>query len=707
MKNDIRKLDLNRLDLADENVQGILKEHFDKMITDGFGQMQTEGMLEIWWSNQMYYEGYQTPVGLSNDLLKEYVKKSKDIIDSRSLNTYTFRTKIDEENKIFFQDNKITGIIDGWIGDFTATKKTLQVKTDTNRKNNAIEKVTARVLEKHERDGMIWEQARIPAIEMREINGLGWTRTYFDPFENIPQGRIKIEAIHPCDVAVNPNVSSSRKKYFLDTDYVVMKKKMPYEEAIEFFANFGIDEEKVKPDGDYYRYGDEHYDTVKPEDSDYCTVYFIEYKRPAIEKIVTETGEIIRQRRMYYYKAVYNVTLGVIEHKINKYADPEKTDQWQFSLVPYYNKQSRLRVYPQSDIEKFKTVQDIINVMKSLMLNNARDGSKLRLVVMKQLQEKYPELWKTFEDFGGAFPIDPEKDGIDDVRKAVQQINVQELPRSFQEFLMLAEQSLKDQSVRHEALQGQFAERGNSNLSGVAISKMMEQNRKIGSYKETSTKWSVVQEARLIYNILAHEFTDEDWIEIQDAQKGDPKVIPVNKEMNLKEFHEFLTEEYEGMDLAVAADKFRQENDIKAVVPLKDEYGIPLQSIEEIEQLGEVYINFMRRPDEEGKLVPYDVEINIEFEWDTDRKLLEDRIIINEMAGNPEFMKSRTFRKKFLEIQGTVFANDADQILDEIDETNQATQLGMKVMELGLDQPVMAMVEQTIMAKQNNNKSQT
>ena len=110
---EFRHLDLENLDLEDPQVQDCLKTRFRKMIDDGFRQMELEGMLQIWWSNQMYYEGYQTPVGISNNLLTEFMNKNQDLIDSNSLNTYTFRTQIDKENKIFFQDNKITGIIDG------------------------------------------------------------------------------------------------------------------------------------------------------------------------------------------------------------------------------------------------------------------------------------------------------------------------------------------------------------------------------------------------------------------------------------------------------------------------------------------------------------------------------------------------------------------------------------------------------------------
>lgn len=701
---DFDKLDLNNIDLEDSNTRDILNTTFSDWIYDAFTEMEKEGMISIWYRNQMYYEGYMTPVGMTNDALTNFVSNNKDIIDMKGLNANTFNTKVKQQDKLFFQDNKITEIIDSRIGEFSSAKKLINVENDNNPNNDKVAEVLKPYLLQHEKKEQVWQQYRIPNIELMMINGLGWGKISYNPYTNIPEGKIIYESIHPTDVAVDPKSNGSRQRYFLDCDYVIQKKRFTKDSAIKFLKEFDIEEDKVSADNDYYMYGNSNYYGNTSEDEEYVTIYFIEYKRERIE----EYSGGAKEKLVYYYKVIYNSNLGVIEHKINKYADPRITNAWQYSIFPYYNKQSRVRIYPQSDIEKFIVVQDIINVMKSMILDKGKSRTALRTIIVSKLREKYPDLWDTFEKFGGTFPIDPEdmrELGTTDIRAAIQSLEVPELPKEIYEFLQIAEESFKNQSTRHEALQGKFAERGNSNLSGVAIQKMMEQNRLTDSHKDINIEWVATQEARLIYRIIAMEFTADDFIKIQNAKKGDAKYIPINTTMSIAEFNQYLQAQYPGIPLEQSAKLFDENNDVKVIIPMSDELGNKLQNIDEIESLGAVYINYLKMPDGKGEFKPYDININVSLDFEAERNKIEDRIVANEIMNLGLFNSSDTFKTQFLKLQGGVFETEADKIIGEVNEANRAEQLGKMLIDSGLEQQAIGLMQAQQMQAQNQNQN--
>lgn len=694
----LEDLDFNNINIKNESVQETLKTTFQNWIDESFKEMNVEGMIDIWYANQMYYEGYMTPTALTNDALRDFISNNRDLIDQKSFNANTFRTKINKDKKLFFQDNKITEVIDNEIGDFTSVKKVINVKSDKNPTNDKISKIVSLYLEKHESKEQVWEQYRIPNIEGMMINGLYWGKISYNPYVNLPEGKIIYESIHPSDVAIDPKATNSRQKYFLDVNYIVHKKRFTLDEAKRYLANFSITPDRVNSDNDYYQYGDTNY-VSGDSNEQFVTIYYIEYKR---ENII-EYDKGVKELLTNYYQAIYNSSLGVIEHKINKYADPRRHNAWQYSIFPYYNKQSKLRIYPQSDIEKFIVVQDIINIMKTMILDSAKSRTKLRLIVLTKLKEKFPDLWDTFEKYGGTFPVDPEdlkELGVNDIRAAIQSVEVQPLPKEVYDFLNIAEQSFKDQSVRHEALQGKYAERGNSNLSGVAIEKMMEQNKLSGLYKEINIQWVATQEAIYIYRIIAQEFNQADFIKIQNGNTG-ADYIPVNTVMSVAEFNQYLAKQFPNVPTEQAIDIFQQDNDIKVIIPTKDESGMPITNIDELENLGVVFINYIRMPDGQGKYQPYELNISIDLDFESDKNRIEEKLIANQLFTTGYFVNSPTFMKDFLELQGGVFESNADKILSEISEADKAKQLGEALIKSGLEQQaVMLLQSQTQQTQQ-------
>jgi hypothetical protein len=686
MEGTLMDIDRRTVDLTDQETQSTLTDEFKQWIDEAFGQIETENMVNIWQNNVLYTEGYQTPVGSTSDALSEFINENDDIIDKDE-----FRIQTQKAGKIYFVDNKLRAIVDGYVGDYTSAKKVLTVKTDANPRNDQIEYVVARYLDRLEKDSTVWENYRVPAIEYMSVLGLGWTEIFYNPYRRIAKGgQVGFKLHHPRNVGVDP---AATEKYFRNAGYFVVKERLELNEARVYFQQFGIDPNLVSADLDFEsqtlnaNVADPRATTPKKiEKRQFVTIYRIFYRKPYLEEFnlreyhgiqgdpsgIESQNDIVNEEQMYYFNAIYNRHLGVVSHQINRYADVSEHDQWQFPIFPYYNRQSHVRTYPQSDIERLIVVQDIINITKSLILSNARDRNRVRLFIKKRIQEKFPDEFDRFLEAGGAFPLDDDDLGRDgDIRTAVQFLESPTIPKEVYNFLEIAEASLKDQSIRHESLQGSYPDKSGY-LSGIAVKRLQMANKKLITFKDININWVVNQEARLIYKILAQEFNENDFIYVTDAKKTDAKYIPVNGMYNLEQYTKFLLGAYPELELEEAAQLFEEKNDVDIVYSLKSD-GQTLRNMQEVMQKNSiVFVNYLK--DMKGN--PRSLDVSVEFEFNPEQKEMEQNVYRAELFSQGKYPLRRFFRNL-----GGEFKRDADEIIKELSIEQQERALAEAIVQ--------------------------
>lgn len=661
---DRRQADLSILEHKRE-----IEEQMEKWIDVSFAQMASEGMHEIWKKNIEYVEGYQVPVGHSSDVMTQYVNSNKDIIDYREF-------RLDESSKrskkapLYFVDNKIRTVIDGMVGDYAEAKKTLSVKADNDPQNDKIEKVLERYFAKLEEELQIWENYRIPIIHDMAKLGLGWLEVSYNPYRNIDRGGgIDYKIHHPKDVGIDVN---SKKHFFADARYIVVREELPLKEAQHYYGKFGIDPEKVKPDSEG-RLADPNPRVAQLDDDEkYVTNYRILYREMYTDQVnideyygtEPENGEpaVLDEERMYYFNVVYNTDLGVVDHSINKYADIRQHKQWQFNVIPFCNRHSDVKLFPQSDVEVLIRIQDIINITKSLIIDNARDKVKVRALIKKKISEKFPDLWDMFMSEGGAFPIDDEDLGYgEDIRSAIHFIDTPDLPKELYTFITIAEESFRDQSIRNEALQGSYPEKSGY-LSGVAVSKLQQANKRLLNFKDTNIEWAINTEARILYRMIALEFKENDFLHIMDAKKGEAKYIPYSVIFNLQEYQDYLLGAFPELPIEEASAIFENENEVDIFYSQERE-GRVLEKQEVMENNSLVYINHL--VDFKGGIK--EVRVKVKFEFDVERNKLEERIYASELFAQGKFPYLW-----MLKMLGGTFEENAETIQADLNKEQQA-----------------------------------
>lgn len=624
--------DSREIDLKNEQHQQYLSEQSKQWIMDAQAQMENEGMLRIWQDNERYAEGLQIPLGFSDDYLQELVKKAT---TNGAIDATKFRVQKTKNGKLFFVDNKIGTIVDAMTGEYTDAKKVITVKTDANAKNNGIEGALRKYLEAFEERKRLWERIRVPSVENMMIYGLWWVYLDYNPRINNGYGDIEYRLYSCRDVLVDPK---AKEKYFENAQYLVLKERMEFKKAVKFLKKYKIAPEKIMQDNDYeYFSQDERYTKeVKGRDR-FVTFYKILYKKVYTEEIPLkdnyEGGEWLKDigeekievEKVYHYEMLYNRHLGVLYHKdVTKYTDQSALEEWQFKAIPYYNKQSRVRLYPYSEVEKLKTIQDIINISESIIMNNARDREKFRAIIHSKLRDEYGQLFEDFVKIGGFLPVDMEAlDGkLDDYFKEVK---FEETGQDLLKFFEISKESLKDQSIAHESLQGNYPDKGS--ISGVAVQRLQQANLRKLNYKDVNINWAVTTEARTIYRMISEEFAEPEFVAVDNAKKGEPGRIPIQTTMTLKEYEQFLTEVLPDMDIMQAAEIFEKENDVQYQIGMIDENG-RVRTVEEIKAGSSVvYINFLKNIHDE----PYAMDIKVNLDFATERDELQELVEYAEL----------------------------------------------------------------------------
>lgn len=685
---DFRKINLNK-----EKVKNYVDNMIQEDIRRSLDRMNAENVFNTIAENELYAEGYQVPIGSDGNYLRQFIKKHA---RTGALDVSKFRVQKNKANDdVFYVNNRIKKVLDNMTGEYTNAKKTTSVRQDGRTQNNGLERAVRTAMAKLEKEKQIWEQVRIPCIEGMQKVALYWSYWSFNPKLNYGSGDIEVKTYHPRDVLVDPN---SKEKYFMDANYIIRRERMLLSDARKYFAQkpFNIDPKTIMPDNDYDLW-DAGFREYLSEDSSmqqWVTIYKGELKRTYMDKIplkevyksenLGEYGETeLEEEKVYHFDFVYTRQTGCVMMSPNKYTNPRLTRAYQYKCIPYYNQQSAIKQYPISEVEKLRPIQDMANILDSAVLNNVKNRDKLRIMMAASLKATYGTLFLDWMRNGGIMPIDMSIMESDKVGDAFQEVKLEPVGQDLLAFAEKNEQAFRDQSIAHEALEGNYPEQGS--LSGVAITKLQQANKKSISYKDINIQWAVTQEAILLYRMMAIEYSEDDWIQIEDAKQKDPSVVPINAGMTYAEYEEMLSEMYPGMDLLQATALFEKDNDVQYqdVMTEKDGGYLPMEDI--MQNRSWVYINFLTEPESDK---PYSLEIKVSLDFD-----VENDVILDAIKRSEEYKMGLLAKKDYLKAE---YPDDWEERYQNLLEENQAAAIGEAVMKAPpeVQQQVQAVIQQ-------------
>lgn len=695
------------------------KDYFDSYIAGKIQlserYLQNSGYADYCKKIALYVEGFQAPPGIETDALKQWVEQNYNLIDMNK-----FQVQYDKKGHLFFVDNYLGEIERGYYSEFTKVKKVSTIRQDKNPRNDGIEFAVKAWSSQFEHRKRIWEQVRNPVIRYMLRYNLGFTRSENNSLVKVMDtlkegkgtpGDINMEYYHPASVLLDV---TAIKKFMIDSSYIIPFKRVPLERAKVFFESLGVDPDKVEADNDS-SHTHTIYDGMEGlgvERTDWVTIYFPEYKMLCLDKYKTAVFEYDERKQLieqelkelstYHFYGVYNKTLGWVKHLINPYADPHEHEQWQFNTVPYLFEQSDISVYVPGPIGKLLVINDMINIIESLLISDARKRVYLRAFVKKAVWDELGdnEVLNKLLAEGGIIPLD-----IQDLETDLSKfIHFLELPDShiqpLTELLQIMLNSLKRQGIRKEVLQGQLPNKTSEQMSGRLAREMKESNSTLLQPIVQNIEWAVGTENRIHYNMLAQEFGEDEWVEVTEQKKDDPKYLPIAKTTNTAGYIDYLSKAYPGLDPVSAHNKFKLRSDVQGEIRFKNPETGGILDPHEIEN-GEDTIRINHLKDENGRIMKFEFKIKMDFDLEDNE--LEEKVMITEMYKmHPD---SLIWLEMFLESQGGTLAARKDEIIERVQNESRALQVMKVIEELGPEgiQAFMQFAKEWILRQQYNN----
>lgn len=663
--------DFRNVNLGNEEEQKVMTELIKGFILDSTDVLVKEGFYKRLAMLDLYAEGLQVPVrqGNTDDVMTEFLRAN---INRGVIDRTRFKTQKDEHGKlIFIIDNKISQVWDAINSIFADAKRTTTVQNDDYEGNDGLEFGVGEALQREEEDKQWWENVRLPAIRQMNKYGLSWEYTTHNKNINPPNGEIRLDYAHPAEILLD---AKATKQYFLNSRYIIRRERKTLEEVAEILKSIDLPEEWAETDTDPV---EGYYQMKSPEKLStndlYQTLYWFEFRKIYTNKeqmLEYDINDSIHYDTIHYFRGLYLSNKGVVWFGENPYVDKDDFDNWQFTIVPYFDKNSDIRITPTSLLEKLISLQDVLTVLNSLTINRTIDMAKLRLFIKQKLEDKFgADLLKTFIKSGGYLPV--EADDEANIRNMISTWELEGLPPEHYQFIQSVEQAIKDNSTTHESITGEMPIKGN--ISGVAITKLRQANQSKLSYKNTNINWTPTQTARLHYRIMAVEWKEEKFIKATNQDPDNPRYIPLNAIWNGMDYEKFLQKAYPDMDLMKALELFEKKNDVLVIYPRIDDRGMPPS--EEYSKLNSVIlINHLR--DLDGQRYRLTIKVNFDFDAKTDK--LEDLVF-----GTTLFESGKMQLKRLLDLKGGYFKHNADKIVAENEEADQIIAMAKAMAERG------------------------
>lgn len=644
---------------------------------------------EDWNKYDAYFANQQAPSGFTQD-------HAAKVIEANDPNTATMNAKQ------YVVVNKVRQTHEQVLGDFITGKKTITASGRSPR-----DKKFAQVIKKEFQyvtdKAMLWDRVMIPAIDYCIRRGIHFVKVTHNPFVDLPNGRIEIEARSCRDVMIDPN---SRGQFYEDKRFIIERHRFTVDKANKKFKDYLEEGKEFGPDNQY----DEPYSQTPDTAEIYCTIYEVQWHdivwkymmqtdpndQDSLEEITEQEFRAVsndprfsryafKQETEVHYVTWYNPGLKVFHHQENEFGC--------YTLIEVLNIRDENTAYPIADSEYYINLQDLFNILLSVILEHSKQNNS-PFVSMEG--DKYVQ----FKDIIEANMKSRGPRVIPDAQAKIWYPN--QLNELVVQLVQMVDGYISDMQSRHPASMGEMPSKS---VAKETVNLLVAQDRQAHGRKDSTIRYAMTNMARVITKMIFKKFTEEHWAKLTDSKKGDTDYTPVNVMASQEEYNQLLLSmmgvdsevprnDQENAALLQSLEQFRQkfesENEVKRKVAnvwfVPDGKGGGLQYsdrqlVQAAQDLGISIDEFkyLYNPQQTQELIyvindisddlDIDLIYDIDFDFERDRQVRQNQAMY--AAGQGWIVPKRA-----LEI---IEFPDADQASEEADKRNEMLQLGAQI----------------------------
>lgn len=420
------------------------------------------------------------------------------------------------------------------LGNFIQSKQTVNLNARSPKDVKKIIPIRKgmKYIEDH---NQTFNRVAVPCIDHMLQTGLGWSKTWYDPFEDLPNGRIKEAHISERDVIVDVD---SRDFFYEDTNYRIHRIRMILEDAQEEFKTVeGFDSSKLQTDMDW--------SAGVPQSKSgqnrgkYCTIYEVQYRRREwLFKYMKENDEaveiseqqykdlsedpkhkdrVIKDRDEVYYIAYYNKTAGCFWNRRSLC----------FTLVPWINRRSENEVFPLGDFIYYQNLQDLYNILVSILLDDVKEGRKYWIGVDPPTYATKKDELKKAHAAGDVFL--PMIQG--------QILKAPGISAETIELTQLIKSSIDGIRSLPAVSRGELPAK---QISEETVKALMSSAAVSHGRKDIMINYALTEMAKVKFKIMTAMWDQPDWVRVTDATPGMPQYVAINLTITEKEYNQML-----------------------------------------------------------------------------------------------------------------------------------------------------------------------
>ena len=421
------------------------------------------------------------------------------------------------------------------LGNFIKAKQTVEVYARGMRDNRKVVPIR-HALKYTEQRNQSFDTVVFPCIDNMLSKGLDWALIWYDPFEDRPNGRVVETRISSRNVLFDVN---SVDPFMRDTKwrcYMIRMKLSDAKEEFKFIEGFDVESLTISDE-----VGDNMPAEREKDWDQWVTIHVFQHVRKewvfkkrngnAFEQISEEEyvalkkqpgseGLLDRSREKVYYVTYWNRGAGSFFHR--------KMPTNCFTLIPCINRRSERRIHPVGDFVYHKNLQDLFNVLWTIVVNDSKEGRKWLVGVdPATYTTKAKEIEKAIEQGGRVIPVMGNS-------QILQPPGVSE---GVILLLNMVKQAIADIRSLPEVSEGKLPSKqiAQGTVQALMMSAQISHGR-----KDLMIRQFLTELAKVRYEFISKLWTEEDWLRVSDAGPGDPEYVPINLELDEASYHELL-----------------------------------------------------------------------------------------------------------------------------------------------------------------------
>ena len=424
------------------------------------------------------------------------------------------------------------------VGDF-ATQRRRMVITGDNPTDRNIAKVIQKTYATLERMNMLNAKIFFPMIDKGFAKGVHWVKPMWKPMAKGLKKRFRPIEISARDVLVD---HQSKGAFFASARRITHRSKIAIDDADEMFRHLPH-YQPVSADTRYDEAWSQNTDPI--QDNAFATFYEFQFKRSVAHyyEIDTQTGdpkeistdEFLKKSQDpavqpyliagdvddEYYTALFNHTIGVFHLERNPYD--------MFTMIPLVNMETESRLYPLGDIVVYANLADLLDVVVTVFLDNAKRTNIPIADVDELMWDEYGEHIQNALKHGGAAP------GIKNI------FNTQPINSHLVNLIPFIISWIQDSTSKHSASMGELPAQ---QIAKETVQLLVSKDRQAHGRKDITLGYVLTMFARLTVKMIVRFMDEADFIPVMDTLPGKPGHIPINQVWKPSEYEAQLASLY-------------------------------------------------------------------------------------------------------------------------------------------------------------------